>query len=294
MTLPFQLNSFLEYGFLARALAAGMLLGLICGMLSPFVVLRRLSFSADGLAHASLGGLGVGIVLLNTGITPTLGVYAISLIFTFAVAGGMAWLGGMQRVASDTAIGACYVAAFALGVMLLCAKRRFSAHLEHFFFGNILAVSPLDCALLGGLALAAAVFCFGHWRWLGQWAFDEELARASGVPVKRLRYGLLLLIAITVIFSVKIVGILLVTAMLILPGAIGTLLGRSLGMILVCAIIAALTSAFTGLVTSNAADVPPGPAIVLTAFAGFMLAVALRQSREHGRARGNASQLQIK
>ena len=294
MTLPFQLHSFLEYGFLARALAAGLLLGLICGLLSPFVVLRRLSFSADGLAHASLGGLALGIVLLNTGITPSLGVYAVSLVFTFAVAAGMAWLGGVQRVASDTAIGACYVAAFALGVLLLCAKRRFSAHMEHFFFGNILAVSPQDCALLGGLLVACVAFCFLHWRWLGQWAFDEELARASGVPVQRLRYGLLLLIAVTVILSVKIVGLLLVTAMLILPGATGTLIGRGLWGILVAAIITGTGSAFTGLVTSNAADVPPGPAIVLTAFGAFMIAVVVRQRIETRRAVASANQLQIK
>ena len=206
----------------------------------------------------------------------------------------MAWLGGVQRVASDTAIGACYVAAFACGGLLLCTKRRFSAHLEHFFFGNILAVSPLDCALLGGLSLASAAFCFLHWRWLEQWAFDDELARACGVPVKRLRYGLLLLIAVTVILSVKIVGVLLVTAMLILPGATGTLLGRGMGFILVTSSFAATGSAFTGLATSNAADVPPGPAIVLTAFGGFMLAVMIRQRIEGRRVAAAASQLQIK
>jgi ABC-type Mn2+/Zn2+ transport system permease subunit len=232
--------------------------------------------------------------LLNTGITPSLGVYVVSLIFTFAVAAAMAWLGAVQRVASDTAVGACYVAAFAFGVLLLCTKRRFSAHLEHFFFGNILAVSPQDCALLGGLLLACVAFCFLHWRWLGQWAFDEELARASGVSVKRLRYGLLLLIAVTVILSVKIVGLLLVTAMLILPGATGTLIERGLWGIVVAAVITATGSAFTGLVTSNAADVPPGPALVLTAFGAFMIAVVVRQRIETRRAVGSANQLQIK
>jgi zinc transport system permease protein len=285
MNLPFQLHSFLEYGFLTRALVAGLLLGLTSGMLSPFVVLRRLSFSADGLAHASFGGLALGIVLLNSGMTPTPGVYFISLGFTVAVAVGIAWLGGVQRVATDTAIGACYVAAFSLGVLLLCTQRRSSAHLEHFFFGNILAVSPSDCALLVGLTLASTTFCFLHWRWLGQWAFDEELAHASGVPVKRLRYGLLLLIAITVILSVKIVGLLLVTAMLILPGATGTLIGRGLWGIVVAAIITATGSAIAGLVASNAADVPPGPAMVLMAFGAFISAVVVCQRFEHRHAR---------
>ncbi|HUK81286.1 MAG TPA: metal ABC transporter permease [Verrucomicrobiae bacterium] len=284
MNLPLQLNSFFEYGFLARALLAGMLLSVTCGLLSPFVVLRRLSFSADGLAHASLGGLALGIVILNTGLTPSLGVYVISLIFTFAVAAGMAWFGGAQRVASDTAIGACYVAAFAFGALLLCAKKRFSAHLEHFFFGNILAVTAWDCWLLGLLALATAAFCFTHWRWLGQWTFDEELARAAGVPVTRLRYTLILLIAATVILSVKVVGLLLVTAMLILPGATGTLMGRGLWSIVVAAVTTAMGCALAGLVASNAADAPPGPAIVLAAFTVFAAAFVVRQKVERRRA----------
>lgn len=288
MNLPLQLNSFFEYGFLARALLAGMLLSVTCGLLSPFVVLRRLSFSADGLAHASLGGLALGIVILNTGLTPSLGVYVISLIFTFAVAAGMAWFGGAQRVASDTAIGACYVAAFAFGALLLCSKKRFSAHLEHFFFGNILAVTAWDCRLLGLLALATATFCFTHWRWLGQWTFDEELARAAGVPVTRLRYTLILLIAVTVILSVKVVGLLLVTAMLILPGATGTLMGRGLWTILAAAVTTAMGCALAGLVASNAADVPPGPAIVLAAFTVFATAFVARQKVERRRAGGTA------
>ncbi len=274
MTL--QLHSFLEYGFLTRAAVAGLLLGLTCALLSPFVVLRRLAFSADGLAHATLGGLALGIVLLGTGLTPSLGVYAISLAFTVAVAAGMAWFGSVQRVASDTAIGACYVAAFAFGALLLCTKKRFSAHLDHFFFGNLLAVSAVDCWLLVGLTFVTAAFCLAHWRWLGQWAFDEELARASGVPTTRLRYALILLIAVTVILSVKVVGLLLVTAMLILPGATGALLGRSLSTLTAVALALAVSCTGAGLVASNAADLPPGPAIVLFAFAAFASAAALR------------------
>lgn len=285
MTL--ELHSFLEYGFLARAAVAGLLLSLTCALLSPFVVLRRLAFSADGLAHSSLGGLALGIVLLGTGLTPSLGVYAVSLAFTVVVAAGMAWFGSLQRVASDTAIGACYVAAFAFGALLLCMRKRFSAHLDHFFFGNLLAVSPLDCWLLAGLALVGGGFCLGHWRWLGQWAFDEELALASGVPTTRLRYALILLLAVTVILSVKIVGLLLVTAMLILPGATGALLGRSLAAMLSIALAAAVSCTGVGLVASNAGDLPPGPAIVLFSFAAFAGTAALQRCLDHRHSRSH-------
>ncbi|MBM3824946.1 MAG: metal ABC transporter permease [Verrucomicrobia bacterium] len=274
------LDAFLEYGFITRALIAGLLMSLTCGILSPFVVLRRLSFSADGLAHASLGGLALGMFLLANGPAPSLASYAVSFVFTCLVAAAIAYFSGGQRVHSDTAVGACYVAAFALGILLLSLRQRYSGHLEHFFFGSLLAVNPLECWLLAGLALLALTLVLACWRWLGQWTFDEELALASGVPTGVLRYALILLIAATVILSTRVVGVLLVTAMLVLPGAVSTLLGRNMGVITSLSLGVALTSTLTGLGISNSADVPPGPAIVLTAFALFVIAYLVRRHRD--------------
>lgn len=274
------LNAFLEYGFLTRAFIAGLLMSLTCGLLSPFVVLLRLSFSADGLAHASLGGLALGMFLLATGPAPTLASYAVRFVFTCVVAAAIAYFSGGQRVHSDTAVGACYVAAFALGILLLSLRQRYSGHLEHFFFGSLLAVNPMECWLLAALCLVAVLLCFCCWRWLTQWTFDEELARAGGVPTAALRYVLILLIAATVILSTRVVGVLLVTAMLILPGAVGTLLGRSMGVITLLSLGVALASTLTGLALSNSADVPSGPTIVLAAFALFVAAYLLRRQRD--------------
>jgi ABC-type Mn2+/Zn2+ transport system permease subunit len=251
-----------------------------CGLLSPFIVLRRLSFSADGLAHASLGGLALGIFILNTGTTPTLAGYGISFLFTCGVAAGIAYFSSGNRLQSDTAVGACYVAAFALGILLLTARHRSFSYLEHFFFGSILAVYPLECWLLGGLALVTILFCLRYWRWLGQWTFDEELARASAVKTNWLRYALILLIAATVILSAKVVGIVLVTALLILPGAVGTLSGRSLPVIVILSVVTAMGSTTLGMAGSNTADVPPGPAIVLIVFVFFLFAFFLRRQRD--------------
>ena len=274
------MENFFQYRFLERALLAALLMSLTCGMLSPFIVLRRLSFSADGLAHASLGGLALGIFILNSGTTPTLAGYGISFLFTCGVAAAIAYFSSGNRLQSDTAVGACYVAAFALGILLLTARSRSTGHLEHFFFGSILAVNPLECWLLAGLAVLTMIFCFSNWRWLGQWTFDEELALASAVKIAWLRYALVLLIAATVILSSKIVGVLLVTALLILPGAVGTLSGRALPVILAFSIVTAMSSATAGMLLSNAANVPPGPAIVLVAFAIFLAAFFLRRRRD--------------
>lgn len=276
----FHLDTFFEYGFLARALGAALLMSVTCGLLSPFIVLRRLSFAADGLAHASLGGLALGIFLLNSGPTPTLAGYGITFLFTCGVAAAIAYFSGSNRMQADTAVGACFVAAFALGILLLTIRQRSASHLEDFFFGSILAVNPLECWLLAGLAALTIAFCFGYWRWLEQWTFDEELARAAAVKTAWLRYALILLIAATVILSTKVVGILLVTAMLILPGAIGTLAGRSMPAIVFISLAAAMSSATGGMVASNMADVPPGPVIVLLAFGFFLAAFFLRRRRD--------------
>jgi len=278
-----QLDSFWHYGFLERALAAGLLMSVACGILSPFVVLRRLSFAADGLAHASIGGLAVGLVLFETGSTPGLASYLASFVFTCGVGLAIAYFSSEERLASDTAVGACFVAAFALGIVMLSWRHRYTANLEDFLFGSILAVNALECRLLLGLAAVIALGCFAGWRWLGAWTFDEELAQASGVPTRLLRYGLLLVVAATVVLSIKVVGALLVTAMLILPGAIGTLSARRLVMIVVLSITAAVAGTVAGMVLSNTTDVPPGPGIVLNVFLLFVAVFFLQKFRVHHR-----------
>lgn len=280
MTTFFHVNAFFEYGFLRRAMLAGLLMSVTCGLLSPFIVLRRISFSADGLAHSSLGGLAVGLFVMGNSQVPTLSSYLVSFVFTCGVAVAIAYFSSGNRLQSDTAVGACYVAAFALGILLLSWRNHSTGHLEHFFFGSILAVNPLECWLLAGLAVAAALFCFTRWQGLGQWTFDEELAQASGICVAALRYVLMLLIAATVILSTKVVGVLLVTALLILPGAIGTLSGRSLPVIVLFSLLAALSSAAGGMACSNLADVPPGPCIVPMAFSIFLVAFFLCRARD--------------
>jgi zinc transport system permease protein len=279
------LVSFAEFGFLGRALVAGLLLAVACGLLSPFVVLRRLSFSADGLAHASLGGLAAGLFLLDAGSTPGLGSYAVAFLFTCAVAAGIAWLNQGGRVSADTAVGACYVAAFALGALLLSWRQRYTGHLEHFFFGSILAVDFLECLLLGGLVLGVLGFLLLRWRHLAQWTLDEELAQANGIRVRALRYTMLLLLAGTVVLSVKVVGILLVTSLLILPGAIGSLGARTLAAVVGLSAASAVLSAGGGMVLSNMADVPPGPATVLILFGLFVGAFLTRQRADRRRVR---------
>jgi len=282
----------LDYAFMVRALIGGLLMSLSCGLLSPIVVMRRLSFSADGLAHASLGGFAIGMVCLGQGVTPTWGSYGLTLLFTCLVAVAIAYVSSGQRLHADTAVGACYVAAFSFGIVLLSIGRRTTSHFEHVFFGSLLAVNRLECVLLAGLLVVSLVFCLSTWRWLGQWTFDEELARASGVPVRALRYGFMLLIASAVILATRVVGVLLVTAMLIMPGAVGTLLGRRMLTITLWSVLVALASTTVGFGLSLRMDAPPGPLIVLTAFVCFLAAHYERRRRDqrHSIGRGGGEE----
>jgi zinc transport system permease protein len=143
----------------------------------------------------------------------------------------------------------------------------------------------LGRALVAGLALGVMGFLFLRWRHLAQWTLDEELAQANGIRVRALRYAMLLLLAATVVFSVKVVGILLVTSLLILPGAIGSLGARTLASVAGLSVASAVFSAGTGMVLSNTVDVPPGPATVLILFALFVAAFVARHHAERRQAR---------
>ncbi len=271
------MNDFFQYAFLGRAALAAAFLSLTCGLLSPIIVLRRLSFSADGLAHASLGGLAMGLCLVSAGGAPTLATYGVSFVVTCAVA---CWIGFLStRVQSDTAIGACYVAAFALGIVLLSWRRRGSGHLEHYFFGSLLAVTPLEVGLLALLAGIILIGMVMTWRWLAMWTFDEELARANHVPVVCLRYALMLCIAATVVVGTRIVGVLLVAALLVLPGAVGTHIANRMGSISLVSVLTAILSAGAGIGLSNTSSLPPGPTIVLFAFTLFSFAFLFQRWR---------------
>ncbi|MFM7817416.1 MAG: metal ABC transporter permease [Verrucomicrobiota bacterium] len=266
------LEGFMEYGFLARALVAGVLLAIVCGLLSPWVVLRRLSFAADGLAHASIGGLAVGLVLVQPGASPSLLSYFVAYLFTCLVALGIAHL--TRHLQSDAAVGVCYVSAFALGVAILSSRNRGMGHVEHVLFGSLLTARPLEILMLGILTGFVTLCLVLDWEGLGAWTFDEELARAEGVSTHRLRIGLMMLIAATVIVATRIVGVLLVAALLILPGSIGCLLAGRLWTLVVVSTGVSVGAAVAGIAVSNQSDIPPGPAIVLCAFAVLLVALA--------------------
>lgn len=266
---------FLSYGFGQRALLAGLVIGLGCAVLAFFVVLRRMAFVGVGISHAALGGVAIGVLL---GIDPLLA----ALGFSVAVAWLIGATAGRGMLSEETAIGIFFPTAMALGVALMAGTPAYRQDLLGYLFGNILLVRQADLifagVLLGGTLLVTAFF-FKELLFI---SVDEETARAAGLPAVRLRYLLLTLLAITIVSSIKVVGIVLVSAFLVIPAATAQLLAPGVRSMLVISILSSLISVVGGLWIAWVMNLPSGAAIVLLAALLFFFAAAWNRLLRRG------------
>ena len=266
------MTDFLAYGFVQRALITGTLLGVTCAVLAFFVVLRKMAFIGVGISHAALGGVALGVVL---GISPVLA----ATVFSVGVAWVIGWIAARGQISEDTAIGVFFPTAMALGVALISLSPTYRQDLVGYLFGNILSVRPADVWILAGLAtvsLGILALFFKEFLFLG---VDEEAARAAGLPAEALRYLLLTVLAVTIVASMKLVGIVLVSAFLVIPAATGqAVAGSTRGMLLV-AVGSSLVSVVGGLWLSWLWNLPSGASIVLLAAALFFAAFVVGRRR---------------
>lgn len=258
--------------FLQRALIGGALMGLLGGYFGTFVVQRRLVFLGDGLAHSAFGGIALGLLL---GTSPL----AIGVPFTVLVAAGITWLQQRTRLGPDTAVGIFFAVSMALGIIFLSLKVGFAPDAFSFLFGSILAVRTSDLWITGGVVLIAAATA-KLWRRWAYATFDRELAQADRVPVQRDDYLLSIFVAVAVVAGIKLVGIVLVTAFLVIPAATARLLARSLVSMTAGAMAIGVGSALLGLVASYQLDLPSGATIILSQAAIFFAAFGLVTLRE--------------
>jgi zinc transport system permease protein len=273
------LPEFLEYSFMQRALVAGVVTALICPPIGVFLVPRRLSLMADTLAHMALAGVALGLFL---GVSPLLGAF----VATVLGAAGIERLRSRGSLRGDAALAVFLSGGFALAVVLISLARGFNADLFAVLFGSILTVSPTDVwvilALGAGVGATLAVF----YRPLFAITLHEDLAHTSGVPVAALNLVLALLIALTTVVAMRMVGVLLVSAMIVVPALAGFTLGRSFRSATGWAIVVALVSVMVGLVAAFYLGLAAGGAIVLTAlliFAVVSLTARLLRRRRVGR-----------
>ncbi|MDZ7270337.1 MAG: metal ABC transporter permease [candidate division KSB1 bacterium] len=251
--------------FMQRALLGGLLVGFLASYYGVFVVQRGLSFLGSGLAHAAFGGVALGL-LLN--IEPLW----VAVPFTLLVALGIAWVHNRTKLGGDTAVGIFFSVAMALGILFLSLRRQYTADAFTYLFGSILAVSQADLILAFGV-LTLTLLALPLWRRWSYAAFDRELAQADRLPVERDDYFLVLLIAVTAVVSIKIVGIVLIAAFLVIPAAAARLLARTFRQMTIISVAVGMSSALTGLVASYYLDVPSGPTIILLQAGVFFLAM---------------------
>ena len=261
--------------FLLRAVLAGIGVALAAGPLGCFIVWRRMAYFGDTLSHAGLTGVALGLLL---GVGPTLGMAVVG-----AGAGVLLLLLQRQRrIPADTLLGILSHAALACGLIAMRFMDKVRVDLFGYLFGDILAVSWNDVAVVyGGAVLVVGALAL-HWRDLITLTVHEDMAAAEGVPVARTRFLFTLMIALSVAVALKIVGVLLVTAMLIIPAAAARPLARSPEAMAVYASLAGALAVIGGLAASLAWDLPSGPAIVASAVVLFIGALTVRLNARPG------------
>lgn len=242
--------------FFQRALIVGLILGFLMAILGVFVVLRKMSFFSDAIGHSALTGIALGILL---GINP----FVTAFVFALLVAGGVAVIRRISRQEFDTLLGVFFSAAVALGVTLVSLNPGYQASLVSFLFGNILTVSGVDIISSTILAVVIIVWLIFFGKALTAITFDQTLARAEGVAVDRHELVFLLMLAAAIALTIKFVGVILVTALVIIPAATAQNIARSFVGMFAWSITISLLAVLVGMIGSALLNLPSGPAIVL-------------------------------
>ncbi len=268
------LEEFMLYGFMQRALMAAVMAGLLCSILSFFVVSNRLSFMGAGVSHSMLGGLAMGAL---AGVNPlyTGGVFAVVVSL---LVGYITKQGKMQ---ADTVTGVFFAGGMALGVTLISLKEGYYPELFSLLFGNVLTVSYNDLYFLGGVMTGVLLFIVFFFKELLAVSFDEELARANGLPVKQIYLGLMVALALSVLASVMVVGVVLSSALLVIPAAAGYRFSQNYKGMLAISVVVGLFSGVSGLLFTLYCDIPSGAAIVLCATVIFFISLFYKQVKNY-------------
>ncbi len=246
----------LQYEFMQHALIAGLLAAIACGIVGVYVVVKRIVFISGGIAHASFGGIGLGYLI---GISPVLG----AVFFTIASALGMGLVTRKTRLPEDTAIGIMWAMGMALGIIFIGLSPGYAPDLFSYLFGNILTVPLSDIILMLVLDAIIVITVVALYKEFLALSFDEEYGTVSGAPIGALYFLLLCMIALTVVVLIRVVGIILVIALLTIPAALAKQFTHNLWKMILLAILFGEAFSFGGLWLSYELDVASGATIIL-------------------------------
>ncbi len=264
---------FVSYQFIQNAVLAGILSGIACGITGTFVVIKKITYLAGGVAHAVMGGIGIAYYL---GVNPLAGALVFAMLSAILI--GLVKLRFRQN--EDTMIGALWASGMAIGVLFIYLTPGYNADLLSFLFGNILMVSKQNLAILAVLDIIILIVVAVFFRQLIYVSFDEEYSAIRGISVDFIYLLLLSMIALTVVVLIQAVGLILIIALLTLPAAIAGLFAGTPGRMMVYAVLLNIGFNMAGLLVSFYLNIPSGASIILVAAFGYMSALGISATME--------------
>jgi len=256
----------LQYGFMQRSLMTAILVGIICAVVGSYLMVQRLALLGESVSHSVLPGVAIAFIL---GVDIFLGAFITGVISAVMIA----WVRTRSPVKEDAAMGIIYSAFFSLGITLITiVQKNNKIDLLHFLFGNILGVTTRDVINTSVIAVIVVGAIALLYKELLFYTFDPEGAQASGLPINLLDFGLIILMSLTIVASLTTVGLALVVALLITPGATAYLLVKRLHQMMILGAVIGVLASISGMYLSYYFNIPSGPAIVMVAFGFFMLA----------------------
>jgi len=261
-----------EFQFFQNAILGGTIAALACAWVGLFLILRKEAMIGDGIAHAAFGGIAVGLLL---GINPILTALLVSILAVL----GISYMRRRGLAQSDSAIAVMLAVGFSLGLIIISLAGGFNIELFSFLFGSILTIDQTDLIIVSILGISTIIVLGTFYKELLSITFDEEGARLMGIPVRPLSLAFNLLVAITIVLSIKIIGVILVVALLVLPGLSALQLNLSFKGTTIIAIVFGIISMIMGIMFSAVYNVATSGVIVFTA-AGIFLIVAIYRKLE--------------
>lgn len=264
------------YAYMQRALIAGVLVGAMCAVIGVYVVLKGLAFIGAGIAHASFGGVAIGVLL---GINP---IWA-AVVFCILTAWGIGLVSRKGNVREDTAVGVFFASTMALGILILGLIHGYQVDLFSYLFGSIIAVTLQDVwttIIITAVVLGCVIFLYKDLMFI---SFDPEMAEVTGVPAGKLYFLLITMMALTVVMSIKVVGIVLVSALIVTPAAAAYQLTEKFRNMMWLSVAFGVGSTVFGLILSDWLRIASGATIVLLATLVFFFCTAISPRRRKWR-----------
>jgi len=259
----------LQFGFMQRALLAGVLVSIACGIIGTYVVINRIVFISGGIAHAAYGGIGLGYYLR---VNPVLG----AIVFSILSALGMGVVQRRVKERADTIIGVMWAIGMALGIVFIDLSPGYAVDLMSYLFGSILTVPPSDLIIMAALDVVIVVLVLLFYKELLAISFDETFATIENVPVNTIYLVLLCMIALTVVMMMRVVGLIMVIAMLTVPAAISGQFVKDMRRMMILSSILGVLFTTTGLWLSYALNLTSGATIILVSGVAYMLSLVGR------------------